>query len=71
MTEEPSDHGKSRHINKKYHYIRHRVEECHLIVKRVSSEDNPIDPLTKALNMIEHRLHARNIGLRDDISFSI
>ncbi|KAI3689133.1 hypothetical protein L2E82_47082 [Cichorium intybus] len=69
LTKEPRDHGKSRHIDRKYHYIRHRVEEGHLLVKRVSSEDNPADPLTKALSRIKHNQHARSIGLRDDISF--
>ncbi|KAI3751915.1 hypothetical protein L2E82_23009 [Cichorium intybus] len=70
LTKEPRDHGKSRHIDRKYHYIRHRVEEGHLHVKRVSSEDNPADPLTKALSRIKHNQHAMSIGLRDGISFS-
>ncbi|KAI3524132.1 hypothetical protein L1887_02784 [Cichorium endivia] len=69
LTKELRDHGKSRHINRKYHYIRHRVEEGHLLVKRVSSEDNPADPLTKALSRIKHNQHAQRIRLRDDISF--
>ncbi|KAI3788052.1 hypothetical protein L2E82_00677 [Cichorium intybus] len=69
LTKEPIDHGKSRHIDRKYHYIRHRVEEGHLIVKRVSSEDNPADPLTKALSRVKNYQHARRIGLTDDISF--
>ena len=70
LAKEPRDHGKSRHIERKYHYIRHQVEEGHLLVKRVSSEDNPADPLTKALNRIKHNQHARSIGLKDDVSFS-
>ncbi|KAI3767195.1 hypothetical protein L2E82_17283 [Cichorium intybus] len=69
LTKEPRDHGKSRHIDRKYHYIRHKVEEGHLVVKRVSSEDNPADPLTKALSRVKHYQHARRIGLTDDISF--
>ncbi|KAI3780168.1 hypothetical protein L2E82_10129 [Cichorium intybus] len=69
LTKEPRDHGKSRYIDRKYHYIRYRVEEGHLLVKRVSSEDNPADPLTKALSRIKHNQHARSIVLRDDISF--
>ena len=47
LTKEPRDHGKSRHIDKKYHYIKHRVEEGHLIVKRVSLEDDLADPFHK------------------------
>ncbi|KAI3752389.1 hypothetical protein L2E82_24403 [Cichorium intybus] len=70
LTKELRDHGKSKHIERKYHYIRHQVEEGHLLVKRVSSEDNLADPLSKALSRIKHNQHARSIGLKDDISFS-
>ena len=37
LTKEPRDHGRSRHIDRKYHFIRHRVEEGLLVVKRISS----------------------------------
>ncbi|CAH1451344.1 unnamed protein product [Lactuca virosa] len=70
LTKEPRDHGRSRHIDRKYHFIRHRVEEGLLIVKRVSLEDKPTDPLTKGLSRVKHLQHARSIGLKDDISFS-
>jgi hypothetical protein len=70
LTKEPRDHGRSRHIDRKYHFIRHKIEEGHLVVKRVSSEENPADPLTKGLSRIKHNQHARSIGLRDDVSFS-
>ena len=70
ITKEPRDHGRSRHIDKKYHFIRHQVEEGYLVVKRISSEDNPTDPLTKGLTRVKHLQHARGIGLTDDISFS-
>ena len=68
LTKEPRDHGRSRHIDRKYHFIRHRVEEGQLVVKRISSEDNPADPLTKGLSKVKHLQHARSIGLKDDIS---
>ena len=68
LTKEPRDHGRSRHIDRKYHFIRHRVEEGQLVVKRISSEDNPADSLTKGLSRVKHLQHARSIGLKDDIS---
>ena len=67
---EPKDHGRSKHIDRKYHYIQHQVEEGHLLVKRVSLEDNVSDPFIKALSRVKHYQHARSIGLRDDVSFS-
>ena len=70
MTKEPKDHGRSKHINKKYHYIRHRVEEGHLVVKRVSSEDNLVDPFMRVLSKVKHNQRARSIGLRDYVSFN-
>lgn len=39
-------------------------------MKRVSSEDNVVDPFTKALSRVTHYQHARSIGIGDDISFS-
>nr|KAJ0211586.1 hypothetical protein LSAT_V11C400228500 [Lactuca sativa] len=68
LTKEPRDHGRSRHIDRKYQFIRHHVEEGQLVVKRISSEDNPTDPLTKGLSRVKHLQHARSIGLKDDIS---
>ena len=67
---EPRDHRRSRHIDRKYHFLRHRIEEGILVAKRVSSDENPADPLTKGLSRVKHLQHARSIGLKDDISFS-
>ena len=36
LAKEPRDHGRSRHIDRKYHFIRHRIEEGILVAKRVS-----------------------------------
>ena len=69
LAKEPRDHGRSRNIDIKYHFIRHRIEEGILVAKRVSSDENLADPLTKGLSKVKHLQHARIIGLRDDISF--
>ena len=55
LTKEPKDHGKSRHIDRKYHFVRHKVEEGKIIVKRVSSEENPADPFTKILSKAKQK----------------
>ncbi|GKC50838.1 retrotransposon protein, putative, ty1-copia subclass [Tanacetum coccineum] len=49
LTKKPKDHGKSKHIERKYHFIRSKVEEGHAIVKDIQSEDNPVDLFTKAM----------------------
>ncbi|GKB35005.1 retrotransposon protein, putative, ty1-copia subclass [Tanacetum coccineum] len=69
LTKEPKDQRKSKHIERKYHFVRSKVEEGHVIVKHIRSEDNPADPFTKALAKYEDDEHARSIGLKDNINF--
>ncbi|GJU56483.1 retrotransposon protein, putative, ty1-copia subclass [Tanacetum coccineum] len=69
LTKEPKDHGKSKHIERKYHFVRSKVEEGHVIVKDIRSEDNLADPFTKALAKSKHDEHAKSIGLKDKIEF--
>ncbi|GJW74018.1 retrotransposon protein, putative, ty1-copia subclass [Tanacetum coccineum] len=61
LTKEPKDHKKSKHIERKYHFVRSKVEERHVIVKHIRLEDNPADPFTKALAKSRHDEHARSI----------
>ncbi|GJX88989.1 putative RNA-directed DNA polymerase [Tanacetum coccineum] len=71
LTKEPKDHGKSKHIDRKYHFVRSKVAEGHVIVKDVRSEDNSADPFTKALAKSKHDEHAWSIGLKDKIKFTL
>ena len=64
LTKEPKDHGKSKHIKRKYHFLRHKVEENEIVVSRVSSEENPADPFTKALTRTKHEYHTEAIEVR-------
>nr|GFB96893.1 putative retrotransposon protein [Tanacetum cinerariifolium] len=47
LTKEPNDHGKLKHTERKYHFVRRKVEG-HVIMKHIRSEDNPADQFTKA-----------------------
>nr|GEW21324.1 hypothetical protein [Tanacetum cinerariifolium] len=69
FTKEPKDHKKSKHIERKYHFVRSKVEEGHVIIKHIQSDDNPADSFTKALSKSRHDEHARSIGLKDNINF--
>ncbi|KAJ9551584.1 hypothetical protein OSB04_015629 [Centaurea solstitialis] len=62
LTKEPKDHGKSKHIERKYHFVRHKVEEKQIVVSRVPSEENPADPFTKALTRPKHEYHTEAIA---------
>ncbi|GJT02227.1 hypothetical protein Tco_0823396 [Tanacetum coccineum] len=69
LTKEPKDHRKSKHIERKYHFVRSKVEEGHVIVKHMRLEDNLADLFIKALAKSRHDEHARSIGLKDNIKF--
>nr|GEW69203.1 hypothetical protein [Tanacetum cinerariifolium] len=57
LTKEPKDHGKSKHM----HSIRSKVEEGHVIMKHIPSEDNPANLFTKALAKSRNDEQARSI----------
>ena len=40
-------HERTKHIDIKYHYVRHVVEEGKLKVCKISTHDNPADMMTK------------------------
>ncbi|GJV33779.1 hypothetical protein Tco_1394179 [Tanacetum coccineum] len=71
LTKETKDQGKSKHIERKYHFIRSKVEEGHEIVKDIRSEDNLADLFTKALAKSRHDEHAKSIGLKDKINSAV
>lgn len=70
LTKEPNDHGRSRHILRKYQDDKHKVVEGGILVNMVSLEDNLADLLTKTLSKIKHLEHAKNVFMIYDISFS-
>lgn len=71
MTKDLRDNKRSRHITRKFHYIRDRVEDRNLVVKRLSLAENPTDPFTKGVTKERHCMHGRRIGMKYDVKFSI
>ncbi|GJX39878.1 retrotransposon protein, putative, ty1-copia subclass [Tanacetum coccineum] len=65
LTKEPKDHGKSKHIERKYHFVRSKVEG-HVFMKDIRSKDNPVDPFTKSLAKSKHDEHATSIAVALD-----
>ncbi|GJW88233.1 retrotransposon protein, putative, ty1-copia subclass [Tanacetum coccineum] len=58
--------GDMEKFKTKYHFVRSKLEEGHVIVKDIRSEDNPVDPFTKALA----RSQTRRDKLRNTIQSS-
>ena len=67
LMKNPIFHGRSKHIDIKYHFIRECVERGEIIVKRVGTNEQKADALTKALpvgklTVMRHLLGVRDLG---------
>ena len=64
QAKEPSSSSRSRHVQRKYHLIRHYVDRGDVRMCKVHTNDNIADPLTKPLPRPKHDSHTRAKGLR-------
>ena len=55
IAEEPTNHQRTKHIDIRYHFIRHAIRENKVNVNYVPSKDNPADILTKSLSASLHQ----------------
>lgn len=49
VSENPTNYQRIKHINIRYHYIRHQLEFSRLTIDFIPSEQNAADALTKPL----------------------
>ena len=61
---DPKYHGKTKHIDVRYHYIRDMVAQGEVVLKHISTNNMVADPLTKAIARDLFLSHIRNMGLR-------
>ncbi|KAJ9547882.1 hypothetical protein OSB04_020425 [Centaurea solstitialis] len=64
LAKEPRSHKRTRHILRKFHYVRKVVEDRDIIISRVGTDGNLADPFTKPLSQTKHDAHTRSIGIR-------
>lgn len=62
IAENKRNHNRVKHIDVKYHYIRHATEEGKITIDYVPSTDNPADLFTKPLPRPQH--HKLCVALR-------
>ena len=60
----PTLHERSKHINVKYHFIREVIEQGTIKVKKIPTEDNPVDVLTKVLPVTKFKNCLNLVGAR-------
>ncbi|KAI3764505.1 hypothetical protein L2E82_14514 [Cichorium intybus] len=64
QAKEPRLHQKTKHIHRRYNYIRHEVKNGEISIHKVHTDQNLADPFTKPLPQTKHESHAKGIGLR-------
>ncbi|XP_074347305.1 secreted RxLR effector protein 161-like [Apium graveolens] len=65
LAKNPVFHGRSKHINIRYHFIRECVENGDIVVKHVSTDLQRADVLTKALPTARFEKMRQLLGVRD------
>ena len=63
-SKEPQSHNKSKQIERKYHLIRDIVQRGDVMVAKIASENNFVDPFTKALPQKSFDRHVEGMGVR-------
>ncbi|TYK11980.1 retrovirus-related pol polyprotein from transposon tnt 1-94 [Cucumis melo var. makuwa] len=64
-SKEPRNHKRGKHIERKYHLIREIVQRGDMIVTKIASEHNIVDPFTKTLTAKVFEGHLESLGPRD------
>ncbi|KAL0682603.1 hypothetical protein Bca4012_049451 [Brassica carinata] len=65
LTKNPVFHGRSKHVLKKYHFIRECVENGHIEVEHVPGVEQKADILTKPLARIMFKQMRSLIGVQE------
>ena len=65
ISENPARYRQAKHIDIRYHAIRHYIHDRKIEVDYIPSEHQPADLFTKALGPTKHARFARAIGLRN------
>jgi hypothetical protein len=61
----PVFHGRSKHIDLKYHFIRECIERGQIVVSRLGTEEQKADVLTKSMAAVKLSIMTHLIGVRD------
>lgn len=65
LMKNPVFHGRSKHINTRFHFIRECIERGEIIVEHVSGEEQRANILTKSLTKVKFSEMRLLIGVKD------
>ena len=63
VAKDPKYHGKTKHIKKRYHYIRDTIIENDVVLKHISTSNMMVDPFTKQIARNIFVKHMRSLDL--------
>ena len=63
-TKDPKYHGKTKHIDIKYNFVRDMVAHNKVNMKYISTQNMVADPLTKPISKEFFDRHVKTLGLR-------
>jgi hypothetical protein len=64
LAKEPRYHPKTKHINRSFHIIRDYIADGDLKIRKVHTDLNVADPLTKPFPRAKHDQHLNAMGVR-------
>jgi hypothetical protein len=65
LMKNPVFHGKSKHIDTRFHFIRQCIEREQIVARRVGTTEQKVDSLTKALSAGSLMVMRHLLGVRD------
>jgi hypothetical protein len=65
LMKNPVFHGRSKHIDIKFHFIRECIERGQILVKRVCTNEQRADALTKPLPAVKLAVMRHLLGVRE------
>ena len=63
VAKDPKYHGKTKHIKKRYHYIRDAITDKDVVLKYISTNNMVAGPLTKPITRDVFIRHVKSLGL--------
>ena len=64
QSKDSRNHKKGKHIERKYHIIRHIVARGDVVVAKIENANNLADPFTKALPQRIFESHLEGMGVK-------
>jgi hypothetical protein len=63
LTKDRMYHERTKHIDIRYHFVRDVISEGKVIVKKIGTESNSADMLTKPLSIVKFKFCSNSVSL--------